>query len=180
MQNVPIVSGATAYDDPDGTTYILVFHESLYDGKTLGHSLINPNQLRHNGVDFWDNPYDNERDLCIDTGDGLIIPLQFKGTKLITNTRVPTPSELSHCQHIHMTSRTPWEPQVVQLGETTTTTRVNRAISSVCDGREYLCQIPHCHAEEAPPILSFGAAVMIFDILRYIYLLTTLLLSKYI
>ena len=65
MQNVPIVSGATAYDDPDGTTYILVFHESLYDGKTLGHSLINPNQLRHNGVDFWDNPYDNERDLCI-------------------------------------------------------------------------------------------------------------------
>jgi hypothetical protein len=30
IENVPIVSGATAYDDPvSGDTFILVFHESL-------------------------------------------------------------------------------------------------------------------------------------------------------
>ena len=44
MQNVPIVTGATAYDDPiTGETFILLFHESLYYGKKLDHSLINPN-----------------------------------------------------------------------------------------------------------------------------------------
>ena len=47
MQNVPIVSGATAWDcAEDGRTYILVFHESLYYGEKLPHSLINPNQIR--------------------------------------------------------------------------------------------------------------------------------------
>ena len=39
IENVPIVSGATAYDDPiTGTTYILVFNESLYYGELLDHS----------------------------------------------------------------------------------------------------------------------------------------------
>ena len=52
MTNVPIVSGGTAYDHSDGNTYILVFHEALYYGKKLEHSLINPNQIRHNGLEF--------------------------------------------------------------------------------------------------------------------------------
>jgi hypothetical protein len=38
IENVPIVTGATAYDDPStGTTYILVFNESLYYGIKLDH-----------------------------------------------------------------------------------------------------------------------------------------------
>lgn len=45
IENVPIVSGATAYDDPmSGDTFILVFNEALYYGTALDHSLINPNQ----------------------------------------------------------------------------------------------------------------------------------------
>ena len=45
LQNVPIVSGATAWDDPsDGKTWILVINEGLYYGTQLDHSLINPNQ----------------------------------------------------------------------------------------------------------------------------------------
>ena len=43
--NVPIVSGATALDHSDGNTYILIFHESLYYGTKLGHSLLKPNQI---------------------------------------------------------------------------------------------------------------------------------------
>src|SRR5687767_385311 len=40
--NVPIVMGATAYNDKlTNTTYILLFHESLYYNKSLNHSLIN-------------------------------------------------------------------------------------------------------------------------------------------
>ena len=75
MVNIPIVTGATAYDHPNGTTYILIFHESLYYGTKLSHSLINPNQLRHHAVDFWDNPYVENHILSIQPTDDLIIPL---------------------------------------------------------------------------------------------------------
>ena len=47
IENVPIVSGATAWDDPiSGQTYIIVINEALYYGTMLDHSLINPNQVR--------------------------------------------------------------------------------------------------------------------------------------
>ena len=61
LENVSIVSGATAYDHPNGNTYILIFHESLYYVKHMKHILINPNQIRSNGLDLFDNPIrDNE------------------------------------------------------------------------------------------------------------------------
>ena len=53
ITNVPIVAGATAYDDPiTHTTFILIFHEALFYGKKLDHSLINPNQVRANGISY--------------------------------------------------------------------------------------------------------------------------------
>lgn len=46
LTNVPIVSGATAYDNHlDGQTCILGFHKSLFYGIKLDHTLLNPNQL---------------------------------------------------------------------------------------------------------------------------------------
>jgi hypothetical protein len=49
MTNVPIVTGATAWTDKsDNRTYILIFNESLYYGKKLNHSLLNPNQIMNN------------------------------------------------------------------------------------------------------------------------------------
>ena len=60
IQDVPIVTGITAWDCPStGTTYLLVFNEALYYGNKLDHTLINPNQIRHNGIDYWNNPYDH-------------------------------------------------------------------------------------------------------------------------
>ena len=51
ITNVPVVTGATLWTDPgNGQEYILVFHEALYMGDTLEHSLINPNQLQSFGV----------------------------------------------------------------------------------------------------------------------------------
>ena len=48
---VPIVSGATAWDDPvTGQTYILIINEGLYYGNKMDHSLINPNQIRDYGI----------------------------------------------------------------------------------------------------------------------------------
>ena len=45
IENIPIVSRATAYDHPNGNTYILEFHELMYHGKHMKHSLINPNHI---------------------------------------------------------------------------------------------------------------------------------------
>lgn len=57
IDNVPIVSGATVYNNGNtGQTYILLFNESLYYGTKLLHSLFNPNKMRQCGIDLWDNP----------------------------------------------------------------------------------------------------------------------------
>ena len=79
------------------------------------HSLLNPNQLRHNGVDFWDNPFDKTRNLEIDVDRGPIIPLKFQGTKLIFPSRAPSDHELSTCEHIDMTGIHQWDPTTIQL-----------------------------------------------------------------
>ncbi len=51
-KNVPIASAVTAYDDPKtGETRILEFHQGLWFGDTMKHSLINPNQCRITGID---------------------------------------------------------------------------------------------------------------------------------
>ena len=62
IEGVPIINGATAWDDPvSNQTYILVVNEALYYGTKLDHYLLNPNQIRHYGLNFWDNPYNKER-----------------------------------------------------------------------------------------------------------------------
>ena len=82
IQNVPIVTGVTAYDCPDtNVTHLLIFNEALYYGSALDHSLINPNQVRSYGIPFWDNPFDHDRGLCIECNDELTIQMQQNGTK---------------------------------------------------------------------------------------------------
>ena len=122
LYNIPIVTGATAYDDDvSGQTFILVFNESLYYGTKLDHTLINPNQVRHYGIDLWDNPYDRSHELSIDINGGqVIIPLLFQGTKLVFNSRVPTSDELANCQHIEMTDSHQWNPEDIMLGKVKT------------------------------------------------------------
>lgn len=116
VQNVPIVSGATAYDCPKTrSTYILVVNEALYYGTQLDHSLLNPNQLRSYGVDFWDNPFDTDRPLCIDINRDVQIPLVTTGTKVQFKSRVPTTEELKSCPHLQLTSKAEWNPSTLQM-----------------------------------------------------------------
>ena len=118
LEGVPIVSGATAWDDPTTQqTYILVVHEALYYGTRLDHSLFNPNQFRSYGLGFWDNPYDKERGLEIEINDDITIPMYSSGTKVLFQSRVPTAHELNTCPHINLTSQEEWNPKQVQLGE---------------------------------------------------------------
>ena len=46
IQDVPVVSGATAWDDPvSGETCISAMNEASHCGAKLDHSLLNPNQI---------------------------------------------------------------------------------------------------------------------------------------
>ena len=120
VENVPIVTGATAYDDAkSGDTFILVFHESLFYGTKLDHSLLNPDQVRSYGIPFWDNPFDMDRSLSINVDNDLSIPMRSVGTKVLFRSRVPTSHELENCVHITMTSPNIWNPSEVVFAQQT-------------------------------------------------------------
>ena len=147
LLNVPIVSGATAWTCPSTrVTYILVLNESLYYGTKLDHTLLNPNQIRHNGVDFWDNPYDKERALSIQVDRGPTISLEFVGIKLQFESKVPTNEELNNCEHIEITSSVLWEPSEVTLGQATSkrVTNEKRTVKKV--GTLYNADHPYSHS----------------------------------
>ena len=82
--SVPIVSGATDWDDP-GTrqTYIMVINEGLYYGNKMDHSLIDPNQIREYGIPLWDNAYDKTRngELSIESVKAVKVRMKTQGTK---------------------------------------------------------------------------------------------------
>ena len=114
VQNIPVVTGATAWTSAEtGETYILVFHEALWFGDRLDHSLINPNQLRHFGIDVVDNPY-ADTPMGIKLGDDDDdIPFTSKGTTIYFDSRTPTDAELQNCRHVHLTCQQPWDPHNV-------------------------------------------------------------------
>lgn len=140
IQGVPIVTGVTAHDSEDGQVYLLVFHESLYYGANLDHSLINPNQLRHHGINVNDNPYDKDHRMGINVDDQLHIPFSMQGTKIFFSTRSPTQSELATCPRITMTNPNAWNPQTVMLSPvasfipTTTNVYPSRQVQQLITG----------------------------------------------
>ena len=114
VTNVPIVTAATAWQSTvTGQTYILVFHEALWMGDTLDHTLLNPNQLRHFGVRVQDDPTSPIPLSIISEDKEFRMGLQMKGTIVYTNTSTPTDAELHSCPHIELTSKYPWDPHNV-------------------------------------------------------------------
>jgi hypothetical protein len=117
MQNIPVATVATAYDDPvTQATYILVFFEALYFGDSMEHSLISPMQLRHSGlrVDQTPRQYDPNSDHGIsfptDEEAGIFIPFHLHGCISYFSTRLPTENELERCHYIYMTEDSTWDP----------------------------------------------------------------------
>ena len=57
IQNVPVTSVVTAWDDPNtGDTTLLIIHQALYFGDKMTNTLLCPNQLRDFGVRVDDLP----------------------------------------------------------------------------------------------------------------------------
>ena len=119
MQNIPIVHAATGWQSPvSGQIYILIFNEALWMGNTLDYTLINPNQLRHNGIQVQDNPM-NDTPLSIINSDGEFgLELKREGTTIYTDTFSPTSAELEDNPKIILTSARPWNPQKVNFPQT--------------------------------------------------------------
>ena len=112
VRNVPVVTGATVWTNAaDGTAYLLIFHESLWMGDKLDHTLVNPNQLRTYGVSVQDNPFDAKH-LSITTDD-TSVELYLEGTIICGDTRTPTESELSQLPRLILTSPYDWDPHNV-------------------------------------------------------------------
>ena len=117
MDDVRICSAATAYDDPiTGATYILVFHQGLWFGPKLKHSLINPNQCRVFGISLCDDPFDPYRKLSLyDPVSDFEIPLMMSGTICSFTSRAPRDNELQDCPHIILTSENQWDPANLEV-----------------------------------------------------------------
>ena len=112
VQNVPVVTEATVWTNAvDGTAYLLIFHESLWMGDKLDHTLVNPNQLQAYGVSVQDNPFD-AKPLSITTDD-VSAELYSEGTIICRDSRTPTESELSQLPRLFLTSPHDWDPHNV-------------------------------------------------------------------
>lgn len=110
IQNVPIVTGATAWTSPETTeTFILVIHEALWMADSLSHSLVNPNQLRAFGTAVQDNPFAGPLTLE-DLESSVQISMHLDGTNVVFKTRTPTQDELDSCQHVVLSSEREWNP----------------------------------------------------------------------
>ena len=110
--NVPVVTGATVWTNPtDGTAYLLVFHEFLWMGDKLDHTLVNPNQVRAYSVSIQDNPFDT-KPLSI-AADDVSVKLYLEGTIICGDTQTPTESELGQLPRLILTSPHAWDPHNV-------------------------------------------------------------------
>ena len=96
VSNIPIVTGATAWDSDEGETLILIFGQGLWFGNRIRKSLINPNQCRAYGVKLCDDPTDGHRKLGFQT-QSAEVPLEMNGSICTTYTRSPTDNELEEC-----------------------------------------------------------------------------------
>ena len=135
-----------------------MFDESLCHGLKSDHSLINPNQVRHCGVVFWDNPHDKNRVLGIEV-DHITIRMKLRGTKACFESRSPTDKELEECPKFIMTSPDPWNPTSVSLQETRMTSApATRRTAAVQVNQGATCECLHHDSDGALPNEVGGAA----------------------
>ena len=112
--NIPIVTGATVWTNAtDGMAYLLIFHESLWMGDKLDHTLVNPNQLRAYGVSIQDNHFD-AKPLSITTNDASV-ELYSEETIICGDTRTPTESKLGRLPRLILTYPHDWDPHNVRF-----------------------------------------------------------------
>jgi len=109
-----VVKAATAYDY-NCTTYILILNQALYFGDDMPNSLLNPNQIRSNGVTVDDCPThlspnkDSTHTIYFPEED-MRLPLQLNGIISFLSIRKPSKKEIETCTWLELTSDEEWDP----------------------------------------------------------------------
>lgn len=178
MRNVQVVTGETAYDCPDGSVVLLVVHQGLYMGKRTKVSLLNPNQMRDNGVRVDDCPTQFDPK----SPHALVVPklefplrLDFVDNVSFLRTRLPTAEEQRDCERFELTSDAVWDPHSDKLAEQEAAARrradAQRRLPDLIGGRtvralESVDDLPvvsddeNSDGEEDDPVLTFPDRVI--------------------
>ena len=114
-KSYPLATVGTVWIDPETSIeYLLVINQAIYLGDELKHSLLNPNQLRTNGVQVDECPrqFDRRSTHSIMVRDPpLMIPLELSGVVSCFTTRKPTQDEIENLQHVTLTGTARWNPE---------------------------------------------------------------------
>ena len=117
IQDVSIATVATMWIHPEnGQPYILMINETLYFGDRVDVTLLNPNQLRANGIKVEDVPrqFDSLSSHSIyHPAAKLRIPLSLVDGILASGfavSRKPTWAEYEQHPHVELTSPMRWDP----------------------------------------------------------------------
>jgi hypothetical protein len=107
--NVPIGSGITAIDLPDGETILLTVNEATILGNAA-HLLLSVIQLRENGIEVDDKPRRHGGTSCMMVED-YVIPFVLIEGMVSLKIRKPTSHELDTCELVELTGEMPWHPE---------------------------------------------------------------------
>jgi hypothetical protein len=117
MQNIPIVTAATAFDDEKtGITYILILGQCIYMGDKMNNTLLCPNQLHANGIIVDEcprhlAPVDQPSSHASQSpDDNMIIPLLLRGVTSYFISQTPTVHELETCKWVVLSNEHGWDP----------------------------------------------------------------------
>jgi hypothetical protein len=86
-------------------------------GNDMNHSLINPNQMRHFGINVQDNPYCRTQMHLSTEDEDVVIPLTSDGTIIYFSSRTPTEKELHEYRHVEVTSQAEWNRRDISFPE---------------------------------------------------------------
>ena len=150
IQDVSIATVATMWIHPkNGQPYILIINEALYFGDRVDVTLLNPNQLRANGVMVEDVPrqFDTKSSHSIYHPTAkLRIPLSLDGISSGFVSRKPTWEEYGQYPHVELTSPMRWDPSSDQFAK-----KEETYVSSVCVVKTLLATD---HARNASRLVS--------------------------
>ena len=118
FKKIPVGTAATLYQHPESMQiFCLIFHECLFFGDRLGGpTLLNPNQLRHNGLLVDDVP--KHLDCSGRSTHSIYVPkhklrIPLDLTGVVSGFDSWKPDLIEDCAkypQIEMTSPVPWEP----------------------------------------------------------------------
>jgi len=121
VKNVPVATCLSAFDHPDGHTYIVVANQALFFGETMEHSLIPPAQVQNNNMvcNIFPKHCSNGKSIfrIFDNWANAHLHFSLYGCIAYLPTRLPMEHELANCDQIYLTSDEPWDPYSQEFGE---------------------------------------------------------------